>query len=303
MSEAYQILGVSPDAGPDEIKHAFRQLAKRHHPDAPDSDDAAFKRITLAYAVLSDASKRALYDRGEIGIDGVRRRPELNAKMEAAARRAAANRAVVDEVAVRAEAYFRSRIVDLDDHADVDPADLIRPDADGVHRVPLPLEEAAKGASRHLLMGGGAIVELSVPLGVRDGQRFRIRGQPGVREAEVEVQIQPHPIFRRVGVDLHVDVPVSLYEAVIGGKIPAPTLEGPVTVTLPKDFDGARVLRIRGRGLPKPDGEKGDLLVRPRITLPPQESKGSSELRKFVLKWSRKAPYDARAGRRNGVEG
>jgi DnaJ-class molecular chaperone len=166
--------------------------------------------------------------------------------------------------------------------------------------VTISLGEAAKGTTARVTLPTGRTLEVSVPAGIEDGKQIRLKrqgqssplgGEPG--DAMVTVQIAKHPYFRVEGHDLRLDLPVTLYEAILGAKVNAPTLDSTVELTVPPGSNGGRTLRLRGKGLPNPQGSAGDLLVSLKIVLPDE---ADSELVSLMRKWETQKPYNPRAG-------
>ena len=256
MRDPYAALGCPRDADAGTLKRAYRRIVKENHPDRNPGDagaEARFKEAAAAWDLLGDAEKRARFDRGEIGADGRERAP----------------------------------FGGFGGQGGFDPGDLFgdifsgfrnrpRRGADIRYRVSVPFLDAVKGGSVRLKLKSGRSVALSVPPGTESGARLRLagRGDPGASggppgDAEVEIAVEPHPWFRREGSTILVDLPVSLVEAVRGGKVRAPTLDGPVTVRIaPMTSSGAR-LRLKGKGAPDPaGGARGDQILRVMIQLP-----------------------------------
>jgi DnaJ-class molecular chaperone len=299
MSEdLYATLGVSRDASPAEIKRHYRKLAKELHPDLnPDKPDVAdrFKRVSAAYHILSDPERRGRYDRGEIDATG-QERPQQHFYRDFAE----------DPGATRF--YTREGFASEEELADVF-ADLFggrtrgprmrARGADLSYSLPVDFIEAAKGARKRVVMDGRTL-DVTIPAGVRDRQTLRLKGQgmPGFEggpagDAYVEVHIQPHAIFERKDNNVHMELPVSLAEAVLGGKVEVPTVDGPVAMTIPKGANTGTTLRLRGRGIVDPkSGERGDQYVKLKVVLPKERDAALEDL---VRAWAAEHPYDPRA--------
>jgi DnaJ-class molecular chaperone len=304
MSEdPYATLGVGREASQDEIKRRYRKLAKELHPDLnPDKEVAErFKQITGAYDLLSDPEKRARYDRGEIDASG-QERPQYQYYRDFAedpqATRFYTQEGLGDDEslhdlfeglfggggAAQGRRGFRMRARG----------------ADVSYSLPISFLEAAKGARKRVTVGDGRTLDLTIPAGVRDRQTLRLKGQgmPGFEggppgDAYVEVHIQPHPFFERRNGNVHLELPVTLAEAVLGGKIEVPTIDGPVTMTVPKGSNTGTTLRLKGRGVVDPkSGQRGDQYVRLKVMLPKTID---PELEDFVRRWSAEHPYNPRA--------
>jgi DnaJ-class molecular chaperone len=172
--------------------------------------------------------------------------------------------------------------------------------ADVSYSLPVSFIDAAKGAKKRVTVGDGHTIDLTIPAGVRDRQTLRLKGQgmPGFEggpagDAYVEVHIQPHPFFERKDNNIHLELPVSLAEAVLGGRIEVPTIDGPVSMTVPKGSNSGSTLRLKGRGIVDPkSGQRGDQYVRLRVVLPKTPD---AELEDFVRRWSAEHSYDPRA--------
>lgn len=299
--DPYRVLGLQRDATEDEIRSAYRTLAKQHHPDLnPGKPEAAerFKAVAAAYDLLSDPERRGRYDRGEIDASGAERpdRPFYRDFGEGSE----ANKYRPGEQAF----------------GDADADDLFatffggrRGAAGGVRmrgsdlRYALTVDflEAAKGARRRLALPDGRTLDVAIPAGIDDGQTLRLKGQGGpglgggpAGDALIEVRVAPHPFFRRDGDDIRVDVPVTVPEAVLGGRIRVPTIDGPVVMTVPKHSDTGRVLRLKGKGLPRRSGGgRGDQYVVLTIVL---GGAPDAELEEFVRTWGPKQPRNPRDG-------
>jgi DnaJ-class molecular chaperone len=313
MRNPYEVLGVTKKASEAEIKKAFRTLAKKHHPDTHANDPKAVKRfqeISAAYEIVGDKEKRAQFDRGEIDEAG---QPKGFAQGHPGA-----------EGFQQGFQGFRSRGGGAGPQgfdfqwtpgdgaeglsAEDIFADLLggggrrrsqpRKGADVQLQTTVSLQEAALGGVRRVVLADGRQLEVRIPPGVKDGQQIRLRGQgaPGDRggppgDALITVGIAPHPYLERDGRDLRMDLPISLKEALLGAKVPAPTLTGPVTLTVPPHSNSGRVLRLKGKGMPGTGGESaGDLYVSLIVTLP---DTADPKLDAFVKSWDN--AYDPRS--------
>ena len=288
----YEVLGVSRDADADAIKKAYRKLARQYHPDVNPGDTAAeerFKRISEAYAVLGDEEKRRNYDEfGEVSLEG-----GFDADAARKAREAFGARFGTGG---RAEGFpgFGGQSFDFGNLEDLLGGAFgggrrrgrgrgLRGD-DIQASVELDFLEAARGGEKRLTLtrpnpSGAPITEtvtVRIPPGVGDGGRIRLpqKGAPGLGggpagDLWATIRVRPHPVFRREGRSLHVEVPISIGEAIRGAKIEIPTLEGRATVTVPPGTDSGRKLRLRGKGIADPGGgPAGDLLVTVQIRVP-----------------------------------
>ncbi|MGH7070345.1 MAG: DnaJ C-terminal domain-containing protein [Acetobacteraceae bacterium] len=293
-ADPYKVLGVAREASQDEIRAAYRKLAKKLHPDLNPGNKGAeerFKDVAGAYDLLGDAEKRARFDRGEIDATGAERQRQTYYRdyadstggAEGGARRYESAEGYADFAAnddILAELFgqtrsggakIRIRGADIPFHMHVDFLD------------------AVNGATRRLSLPDGSTLDVTIPPGIRDGQLLRLKGKgrPGLGggppgDALIEIEVLPHPVFTRQGDDIRLELPISLNEAVLGGRVDVPTPGGAVTMTVPKGSNSDDVLRIRGRGVPRRDGSRGDEYVTLRIVLP---RKPDPELESFAASW------------------
>jgi DnaJ-class molecular chaperone len=298
MKDPYEILGVQKTDSEAAIRSAYHKLAKRHHPDVnPGKPEAAerFKEISAAYDILSDKEKRARYDRGEIDAAGNEvppQRPFYRDFGDAAGREkyhADAGFDPEDLESVFAQA-FRGR-----SGASGGRRFSMR-GQDAQYQLTLDFLDAANGTTRRVTLPDGRTLDVRIPAGVRDGQVIRLKGQgmPGIGDgapgdALVEVAVAPHPLFRREGDDIIVELPVTLQEAVLGTALEVPTIKGPVRLTIPPNSGRGTRLRLRGRGI----GGKGHQFVELHPVLPPTEE---PELTEFLKGWKPRHPINPRAG-------
>jgi DnaJ-class molecular chaperone len=304
--DPYGVLGVSRNASDDDIRRAFRKLAKELHPDLHPGDKAAaerFKKVSVAYELLSDPNKRARYDRGEIDGAGEPRRAYHYQQ-----------HGTGGPFGWRGGRWRTGRGADEDDFGFSDifseifggprasrggRAGFGVRGADVRYTLEIDFLEAAIGATKRVTLPEGGTLDLAVPEGVTDGQVLRLKGkgsagsrggEPG--DALVEIKVRPHPQFKRVGDDIALDLPISIDEAVLGAKIEVPTISGRVQLTIPKGTSSGRVFRLRGKGVRNlTTGATGDQLVTVRIVLPDTID---SSLSYFVSEWRQKHGYDPR---------
>jgi DnaJ-class molecular chaperone len=279
-SDPYKELGVSRGASADEIKKAFRKLAKQLHPDKnPGNTDAdeRFKRITAAFDLVGDKEKRAKYDRGEIDADG---REQYRGYSGGGAAQGGAGGNPYGQGGARPG--FEN--IDLDELFGGMFGGSARPGGarsggfatkgqDVRATLEISLEDSISGATRRIQFSDGRVLDVAIPKGANDGQTIRLKGQGGpgrggpAGDALIELKLANHPVFHREGADLTMDQPVGLYDAVLGGKIPVRTPEGTVSMTIPAGSSSGKVLRLKGRGAFE-NGRRGDLLAKLMITLP-----------------------------------
>jgi len=301
MRDPYSVLGLAKTASAAEIKSAFRKLAKKFHPDQSKEPKAKerFAEIGQAYEIVGDEKKRAAYDRGEIDAEGKPKAPQFEgfSAGQGGARNFNFDFGAGDpghgiDPDIFAEMFgggMRSRARAPQRGEDVAVA------------VSVPLAQVATGGDVRVALPTGKTLDVAVPIGFEDGKTIRLRGQgePGVRngppgDALVMLRYAPHPLFKVEGRDLRLDLPITLYEAVLGAKVRAPTLSGAVEITAPPMTSSGRVLRLRGKGLPAAgEAAAGDLFLTLRIVLPSAEDEALVAL---MREWRDQKPYDPRAG-------
>jgi DnaJ-class molecular chaperone len=299
----YEVLGVKPTASEEEIRTAYRKLAKRYHPDlnpGNKSAEAKFKELSAANDILSDKDKRARFDRGEIDASGAERPEQAYQRYRGFAEAAPGEKyeyhaaeGMAPEDLDDLFAFFRGA-------QQGGGAGMRLRGADQHYSLTVDFLAAVNGARQRLDLAPGRSLEVTIPPGVRDGQVLRLQGQGGPGrnggppgDALIEIHVAPHPFFRREGFDIHLDLPVTLGEAMLGAKVPVPTPTGPVTMTIPANSNSGRVLRLKGKGVPRPAGERGDEYVTLKIMLPDGDD---PDLTRFMRDWAPAHPYDPRRG-------
>jgi DnaJ-class molecular chaperone len=299
-SDPYQVLGVPRTASADEIRKAFRKLAKANHPDTNPNNKAAeerFKQVSGAFDILGDATKKKKFDAGEIDADGRETMRGFGGGQGpwgpppgggGGARRGESFEGV-DLGDILGEMFGGAR----GGRGGGPGAGFSVRGSDVRARLQVDLEDAIRGGKRRIAFSDGRTIDVTIPKGAQEGQTLRLKGQGapgrgGAGDALIELTIAPHPIFRREGEVLVMDVPVTVYDAVLGGKAEAPTPDGPVTLTIPKGANTGTRLRLKGRGLTDAQGRRGDLFARLVVVLP---DKPDAALEAFSETWKRERPY------------
>jgi DnaJ-class molecular chaperone len=301
--DPYLELGVSRTASAAEIRKAFHKLAKQHHPDANKGDkksEEKFKQVSAAFDIIGDAEKKKKFDAGEMDADG---RETMRGGFGGGGSPFGGG---FNRGGARGGGGGEGPEIDLNDlFGDI----LGRSRASGAGggfgggfspkgadvraRLDIDLEEAIKGGKKRVAFSDGRTIDVSIPAGAQEGQTLRLKGQGspgrgGQGDALIELAIKPHPIYRPENGALVMDLPVSVPDAVLGGKVEAPTPDGPVTLTVPKGSNSGAKLRLKGRGLADAKGVRGDLFARLVITLPDAPD---AELEKFAETWRKDRPY------------
>jgi curved DNA-binding protein len=281
--DLYSELGLSKGASPDDIKKAYRTRAAKMHPDKHPGDQAAedrFKKMSAAYTVLSDDKKRKLYD--EFGEQGLREgfNPDM---ARAYARGAGGAGGFADAFSQGAGAAgFGDLFGDLFGGRGSRGR---RRSPDVVSEIKIEFTSAVSGAELELALDGGTrTVKVRIPKGTTDGDRLRVAGAgrpnlPGVQPSDLvlTVRVKPHPFFTRDGLDLTVDLPITLKEAYFGAKVEVPTPSGPVTLKVPAHAQSGQLLRLRDKGVARGQ-ETGDLYVRFLVRVPTADAPALGEL-------------------------
>jgi DnaJ-class molecular chaperone len=314
MRDPYEVLGVPRSANAAAIKSAYRKLAKKHHPDSNKNDPKAaerFAEINTANEILGDEDKRKQFDRGEIDADG---KPRFQGFPGGGARgrggpggfesysfRSGGGGAGAGAFEDILNSMFgggaRGTRPGGGAHFEFDTGG-VGVDLDLNVAMTVSLEEAVNGGEKRVRLPTGKELNVKIPAGVTSGQQIRLKGQgetaPGHPPGDllITITIAPHAFFKVDGADLRIDLPVTLYEAVLGGKVRVPTLGNAVELTIPKNTSSGRTFRLKGKGLPKADGT-GDLFVTTRIMLP---DGNDAELEALMQKWRDLHPYNPRSG-------
>lgn len=306
MPTLYETLGVEKTATEDDIRKAYRKLAKAHHPDLNPGNKQAeerFKQVSAANAILSDPDRRRRYDAGEIDEQGAEKPPERRFYRE------------------YADAGPRSRYSPGEDFGQYEDlgdlfagmyregggaarggARLRLRGEDMVFRLPVDFLDAVNGARKRIDLPGDRTLDVTIPAGVETGRVLRLAGMggPGLNggpagDALIEIEVRPHAGFERDGATIRSVLPITLSEALSGGSVRVETVTGPVDLKVPKGSNTGRVMRLRGKGAPDAQGQRGDHLVELRVMLPETPD---ADLERLVAEWEKAHPYDPR--RRTG---
>jgi DnaJ-class molecular chaperone len=313
MRDPYEVLGVPRGASASAIKSAYRKLAKKHHPDNNKNDPksaARFSELNSANEIIGDEDRRKQFDRGEIDADG---KPRFQGFPGGDPRARGASPGGFEARTFRTGGVGGGGFEDILNsmfsgggmrgarpgagNFEFDPGGIAL-DLDLSVAMTVSLEESVKGAEKRVRLPTGKELNVRIPAGVTAGQQIRLKGQgetaAGHRPGDllITVSISPHPLFKVDGSDLRVDLPITLYEAVLGGKIRVPTLGNAVELSIPKNTSSGRTFRLKGKGLPKTAGATGDLFVTTRITLP---DGNDSELEALMQKWRDGHTYNPRS--------
>ena len=321
MRDPYEVLGVPRGASAAAIKSAYRKLAKKHHPDANKNDPksaARFSELNSANEIIGDEDKRKQFDRGEIDAEGKPRFQGYPGGGDPRARGASPGGGFqthsfrtggggaggfggsggFEDIlnSMFGGAAARGARPGAGGTFEFDPGSIAL-DLDLSVAMTVSLEESVKGAEKRVRLPTGKELNVKIPAGVVAGQVIRLKGQgetaPGHPPGDllITVSIAPHAFFKLDGNDLRVELPITLYEAVLGGKVRVPTLGNPVELSIPKNTSSGRTFRLKGKGLPKA-GTVGDLFVTTRIVLP---DGNDAELEALMQKWRDGQPYNPRS--------
>ena len=298
MKDPYELLGIARTATSDDIRKAYRRLAKKLHPDLHPGNkefEERFKDVSIANDLLSDDAKRKRFDNGEIDASGAEKPPRQYYKDYA-------------ESAPTGHAYDTSS--GYQDFAQSDDifAELFRRQAhqsrhargaDAQYGLAVDFLDAVLGAKKRLTMPGGEILDVNIPAGLQDGQTLRLKGKGGAApgqgdagDALVQINVRPHAFFTRVGNDIQLELPLTLKEAVLGARIEVPTPSGPVMLSVPKGTNTGVTMRLKGKGVARRSGS-GDELITFKVMLPPIPD---AALDIFLTGWTPTPHYDPRKG-------
>jgi DnaJ-class molecular chaperone len=323
MRDPYEVLGVPRGAAAGQIKSAFRKLAKKHHPDANKDDPKAaekFAEANAAYEILGDETKRKQFDAGEIDAEGKPRfqgfhgfegahpggfgagaGPDVHFETftfgpqgaQRGGRAGGGGFGGIDDIL---KEMMGGRARRGGARHQFEPEEFAPPPGrDAMASTTITLSDLAHGGTRRVYLPTGKEVDVKIPAGLSDGQQIRLKGQGfsdggPAGDAIITVHIAKHPYFEREGANIRLELPITLYEAVLGGKVRVPTLDGAVELNIPANTSGGRTFRLRGKGLPDKSGT-GDLLATIRIVMP---DAADPELEDLMCKWRDDKPYNPR---------
>ncbi len=303
MKDPYSILGVAKTATQDEIKNAYRALAKKNHPDLNPGNkekEARFKEAAAAYDLIGNPEARAKFDRGETEESfqgagagaGARGGPFYYETGGPGSRYSYDFGGGLDEDmfeqlfggAGKRPRGRRARSANM-------------PGEDLLFQMEVDFRDSVIGAEREITLPGGKTLRVKIPAGVESGSRLRFKGQGSAGigsgpsgDAYVEIIVRPHPQFTRSGRDLETEMPIAFYDALTGGEIEVPTIEGKVALKVPPGVSTGSRLRVKGRGVGPLQGDRGDLFVRLKVVMP---KRPSEELKEAAREWKQKFSYDA----------
>ncbi len=301
MEDPYKILGVSKSATDAEIKKAYRKLAKKYHPDLNPSDKASeskFQEISAANDIIGDPEKRKRFDAGEIDASG-NETPEHQYYKQYGGRPGAqqySSGGNFDDMGDIFSQMFRQRQGGAGGFGGGRSFDMKGQDAR--YHLAVSFLDAVNGNPQRITLPDGSNLEVRIPQGIKTGQSIRLKGkgQPGIGngppgDAYVEIEVKPHKLFKREGNDIVVEVPISFDEAVLGGKIEVPTIDGRVRVNVPAGASTGQTLRLKGKGVKPRKGKTGDQRVILKVVMPKVID---PELKAFAEKWRKDHAYNPR---------
>jgi DnaJ-class molecular chaperone len=323
-NDPYDALGLTKSATADEIKKAYRKLVRTSHPDLHPDDpeaEARFKAISAAYDVLKDPETRARYDAGEIdGLGAERPRRQYYRDFadapENSYRQGRGFGPDADPADIFADilrnrgqsgrADFGSGFAGSGPRSSYGGQGFAAAGADARYSLSVAFLDAVRGSETKITLPDGQGLAVKIPQGTEDGQTLRLRGKGGAGygggpagDALITITLKPHPVFRREGDDILLTLPISFDEAILGGKVSVPTIDGPVELTIPAGASSGRVLRLRGRGTGRAGQKaKGDQLVELKVVVP---AKPDESLRDFLTEWRKTQSFDPRADMMKGA--
>lgn len=303
--DPYGALGLTKSATPDDIKKAYRKLVRTSHPDLHPDDagaEAQFKEISAAHDLLKDPATRARFDAGEIDAAGTERpQRQYYRDFADAGNNPYHQRQGFETHGDPADIFAeilrqRSR----QGGGDFGERDFPMSGPDFRFMLEVPFLDAVRGGEMRITLPEGENIAVRIPQGAHEGQTLRLRGKGGpghgggpAGDALITLSVSAHQVFKRHGNDILVTLPITIDEAVLGAKVTAPTVSGPVSLTVPKGVSSGRVLRLRGRGVPGVSGKAGgDQLVELKIVAPPVVDE---DLRDFLTEWRKTHSHDPRA--------
>jgi DnaJ-class molecular chaperone len=302
--DPYSVLGISKTATQDQVRSAYRKLAKKFHPDLNPGNKGAekkFKEINTANTLLSDVEMRAKFDRGEVDEGG---QPKYQQQQQGGPFQYEQN-PFYHQTQRNGGRYSSASAEGFD--SDIFES-LFRNSGrrqqkatgeDVQYSLEVDFKDAVLGAEKEITLPTGRKLKVNIPAGIDSGTKLRLKGlgEPGfgkaaAGDAYVEITVRPSPQFKRVDKNLEIELPISLVEAILGGEVRVPTLESPVLMKVPKGSDTGTKLRVRGKGVGSPSStDRGDLIVSLKVVMPP---KIDTELEDAIQKWSQNHSYDPR---------
>lgn len=309
MRDPYEVLGISRLATADEIKSAYRKLAKRYHPDLNPGDksiESKFKEVSTAHDILSDPDKKSRFDHGEIDGAGNEkpfgRRPGTSGKAGGGSSGGGFGGFGFDPDDIFEMFTQRSRNrasgAGATGGSSTGTGSTARRGSDVTYSLSVDFVSAAAGATRRVTTAHGKSLDVNIPPGTTDGTKLRLRGQgqPGAEnqppgDAFIEIHVETHPHFERRGSDIHLELPITLPEAITGASVTVPTIDGRVAVKIPKGANTGTTLRLKGKGIAVRGQGRGDQYVRLAIMLPETID---TDLANFIERWAGAHPYEVR---------